>query len=248
VTAALTRVAGLLRPSLEESELDTSKGYLDLLGERPPGRRTLALAVMRSRVLPIIYERWWRPVLRVINRLDPGEEQRFAGRLLDVHSGQLVLDVACGPGNFTRPLASAAGAEGLVVGVDESATMLGKAVDETTAPQVAYVRGDARELPFADGAFDAVGCFLALHLVPEPFRALGELIRVLGPGGRIAVSAPCRPPGRLPKVVDRVVNAPVGMRMFGRDELTGVFERAGLERITQKVTGLYQIVGAVRPG
>jgi SAM-dependent methyltransferase len=248
VTAALTRVAGLLDPPREESALDTSKGYLDLLGERAPEKRTVALAVMRSRVLPIIYERWWRPALRVINRLDPGEEQRFAGRLLDVHSGQLVLDVACGPGNFTRSLASAAGPEGLVVGFDESATMLGKAVDETTAPQVAYVRGDARELPFADGTFDAVGCFLALHLVPEPFRALGELIRVLGPGGRIAVSAPCRPPGRLLKVVDRVVNAPVGMRMFGRDELTGVFERAGLERITQKVTGLYQIVGAVRPG
>jgi SAM-dependent methyltransferase len=244
----LTRVAGLLRPPREESGLDTSKGYLDLLGERPPEKRTLALAVMRSRVLPVIYERWWRPALRVINRLDPAEEQRFAGWLLDVHSRQLVLDVACGPGNFTRSLAPAAGPEGLVVGFDESATMLGKAVEETTAPQVAYVRGDARELPFADGTFDAVGCFLALHLVPEPFRALGELIRVLGPGGRLAVSAPCRPPGRLLKVVDRVVNAPVGMRMFGRDELTGVFERAGLERITQKVTGLYQIVGAVRPG
>jgi SAM-dependent methyltransferase len=238
----------LLHPPREESGLDTSKGYLDLLGERPPERRTLALAVMRSRVLPVIYERWWRPALRVINRLDPAEEQRFAGRLLDVHSRQLVLDVACGPGNFTRSLAPAAGPEGLVIGFDESATMLGKAVEETTAPQVAYVRGDARELPFGDGAFDAVGCFLALHLVPEPFRALGELIRVLGPGGRLAVSAPCRPPGRLLKVVDRVVNAPVGMRMFGRDELTGVFERAGLERITQKVTGLYQIVGAVRPG
>jgi ubiquinone/menaquinone biosynthesis C-methylase UbiE len=203
---------------------------------------------MRSRLLPVIYERWWRPALRVINRLDPGEEQRFAGRLLDVHGGQLVLDVACGPGNFTRSLAPAAGADGLVVGFDESATMLGRAVEETAAPQVAYVRGDARELPFADGTFDAVGCFLALHLVPEPFRALGELIRVLGPGGRIAVSAPCRPPGRLPRLLDRVVNAPVGMRMLGRDELTDVFERAGLARVTQKVTGLYQIVGAVRPG
>jgi SAM-dependent methyltransferase len=248
VTAALTRVVGLLERPRGESGLDTSKGYLDLLGERPPEKRTLALAVMRSRVLPIIYERWWRPALRVINRLDSGEEQRFAGRLLDVRNGQMVLDVACGPGNFTRSLASAAGPEGLVVGFDESATMLGKAVAETTAPQVAYVRGDARELPFGDGVFDAVGCFLALHLVPEPFRALGELIRVVGPGGRIAVSAPCRPPGRLPRLLDRVVNAPVGMRMFGRDEFTDMFERAGLERITQKVTGLYQIVGAVRPG
>jgi ubiquinone/menaquinone biosynthesis C-methylase UbiE len=112
---------------------------------------------------------------------------------------------------------------------------------------VAYVRGDARELPFGDGTFDAVGCFLALHLVPEPFRALAELIRVLAPGGRIAISAPCLPPGVLPRVVDRVVNAPIGLRMFGRGELTGALERAGLVEVTQLVSGLYQFVGAVRP-
>lgn len=111
---------------------------------------------------------------------------------------------------------------------------------------MAYVRGDARRLPFADGSFDAVGCFLALHLIPEPFRALAEMIRVVAPGGRIAISAPYLPSGTLPRLIDRLVNAPLGMKTFGRTEFTEVFERAGLVDVTQKVAGVFQYVGAAR--
>ena len=63
-----------------------------------------------------------------------------------------------------------------------------KAVADNSGPRVGYVRGDARRLPFADGSFDAVCCYAALYLVPEPFTVLSELLRVLAPGGRLAVS------------------------------------------------------------
>ncbi|MBP1159456.1 ubiquinone/menaquinone biosynthesis C-methylase UbiE [Rhodococcus sp. PvR099] len=42
-------------------------------------------------------------------------------------------------------------------------------------------------MPFDDGTFDAVCCYAALYLVPEPMTVVDEMIRVLSPGGRIAV-------------------------------------------------------------
>ena len=245
---ALDRVLELL--DVDPSTVDIGRGYLDLLGAEPPEHRTPALAAMRGKALPIIYERWWRPMVRVLN--GPGGpshtgEQRIAGDLLSLHSGQTVLDVACGPGNFTRSFAPVVGSAGLVVGFDESATMLAKAVEQDNPSQVGYVRGDARSLPFADGTFDAVGCFLALHLIPEPFRAVREMIRVLAPGGRITLQAPYLPGGIVPRLADRAINAPLGIRMFARTEFTDAFRAAGLVDVRQQVTGLFQFVGARRP-
>jgi SAM-dependent methyltransferase len=214
-------------------------------------KRTPALAAMHSWVLPRVYERWVRPMVRVLHGwhgLDEAAERRIAHQLLKLHSGQSVLDVGCGPGNFTRCFAPAVGAEGLVVGFDESATFLATAVGQPTPGPVVYVRGDAQALPFSDETFDAVGCFLALHLIPEPFRALREMLRVLAPGGRIAIMASYKPSGPVAAMVDRAFTTTVGIHSFGRDELTGAFCRSGLVDVQQRVTGLLQFVGARKPG
>jgi SAM-dependent methyltransferase len=241
---ALDRVLELL----DAPEADTSKGYVDLLGAAPPQHRTPALAAMRSKALPVIYERWWRPIVRLINGgAGVNGEQHIAHEMLNVHTKQKVLDVACGPGNFTRSFAPLVGPDGLVVGFDESETMLAKAVEQTTASQVGYVRGDARTLPFPDKSFDAVGCFLALHLIPEPFAAVREMIRVLAPGGRIVIQAPYLPGGPIPRLADTVINAPLGIRTFGRNEFTSIFAEAALTDVQQKITGLLQYVSATAP-
>lgn len=244
---ALNRVLELL--DAEPATVDTGKGYLDLLGDAPPEHRTPALAAMRSKALPIVYERWWRPMVRVLNGLggpNQAGEQRIARELLELHSGQIALDVACGPGNFTRSFAPVVGPAGLVIGFDESPTMLAKAVGQVNPSQVGYVRGDARALPFAVGTFDAVGCFLALHLIPEPFRAVREMIRVLAPGGSITLQAPYLPRGVVPRLADRAVNAPLGIRAFRRTEFTDLFAEAGLVDVRQRITGLFQFVAARR--
>lgn len=99
-----------------------------------------------------------------------------------------MLDVACGPGNTTRQLLPPVGSDGLVVGVDSAASMLAQAVLSTDADAPAgYVRADAADLPFADAIFDAVSCYGALYLMDEPAAALTEMMRMLKPGGRIAV-------------------------------------------------------------
>jgi len=83
-----------------------------------------------------------------------------------------VLEIGCGTGHFTRWLSD----EGLAaVGLDFSAAMLAEA---RTLDGVPLVRGDARRLPFADGAFDLAALVTTLEFLEQPREALAEALRV----------------------------------------------------------------------
>jgi SAM-dependent methyltransferase len=97
------------------------------------------------------------------------------------------LDVACGPGSvvlaFARRVRHA-------TGLDATEAMLAEARKLAAAEgveNVAWHRGDAYALPFAEASFDIVSCRYAFHHMLEPARALAEMIRVCRPGGRIVV-------------------------------------------------------------
>lgn len=232
------------------AEPDIGRGFLDLLGDQDPTGRRLGQRLMVSRLLPLVYQRYWRPLGTrfLMGVTGPGaeEEHRIALEMLSISPGDRVLDVACGPGNFTRDFARAAG-NGLVVGIDASPTMLDVAVRDTDGANVAYVRGDACDLPFRDASFDAVCCFAALYLIEQPMRALEEIVRVLAPGGRVALLSSCSR-GPLPaSAANAVVRTLSGVRVFGRDELTGALVGSGLVDVEQRVTGLAQFVSGRRP-
>jgi ubiquinone/menaquinone biosynthesis C-methylase UbiE len=122
--------------------------------------------------------------------------------------------------------------------------MLGQAVRESNPPNVAYVRGDAGALPFTDGSFDAVCCFAALYFIEEPMRAIDEIVRVLAPGGRVALlSSVAR--GVLPAgLTDALVRRLSGTRVFGPDELTGALQERGLSAVDRRLAGFAQFVSA----
>lgn len=101
--------------------------------------------------------------------------------------GDVVLDVACGHGNFTVELARRVGPRGIVVGLDISAAMLARAagrVGRAGLDNVLLVRGDALALPFRDAVFPKLNCSGGLHQMPDLGRALAELARVAQPGAR----------------------------------------------------------------
>jgi ubiquinone/menaquinone biosynthesis C-methylase UbiE len=81
-----------------------------------------------------------------------------------------VLEIGCGTAHFTRWLSDQ---ELAAVGLDLSAAMLAQALDG-----IPLVRGDARRLPFADGAFDLTALVTALEFLERPQEALAEALRV----------------------------------------------------------------------
>jgi ubiquinone/menaquinone biosynthesis C-methylase UbiE len=226
----------------------TAAGYLDLLGGELESTGT-AQDLMTTRLVPAIYERYWRPALaRAVKGVTgPGmaEEVRIARLLLGLGPGDLVLDVACGPGNFTREFASAVGDDGLAVGIDASKTMLARgvaALEDTSPGNLALIRGDATALPFRESVLDGVCCFAALHLFSDPFDALNEMRRVLRPGGRIAIMTSVRRQVTLPPLKPLIERAS-GMRVFESDEIVRALQERGFENVRQRLAGLVQFVG-----
>jgi ubiquinone/menaquinone biosynthesis C-methylase UbiE len=175
------------------------------------------------------------------------EEIRIARLLLGLQPGDGVLDVACGPGNFSRAFAAAVGDSGLVVGLDASRTMLERGAADVRSSRLrnlVLVRGSAMELPFVDDSFDAVCCFAALHLFEDPFGGLDEMRRVLTPGGRIALMTSVQrqlgPRGPLKPLTERLS----GMRVFGQQEIVEALQERGFADLHQRLSGLVQFVGA----
>jgi SAM-dependent methyltransferase len=99
--------------------------------------------------------------------------------------GQAVLDVACGTGIVARTAADRMGGRGRVVGLDVNQGML--TVAGRLRPDIEWRQGDAADLPFDGGSFDAVLCQAALMFFPDRAAALREMARVAAPGGTVAV-------------------------------------------------------------
>ena len=247
---ALERALPLLLPEARERGELAGEGYLDLIGREAPESTGLMQDLMVTRAVPEIYERWWRPAFGRVAKgvFGPGmaDERRIARLLLGLSPGDGVLDVACGTGNFSRDFARSVGPGGLVVGIDVSESMLGRAVADTREAgldQVAYVRGNAQELPFLDRSFDAVCCFAAFHLFPDPTAALDRMTEVLTPGGRIALFTSVRGRSAPLRTMESLIAMRSGAHLFERRELVTALEQRGFVDIRQRITGVTQFVG-----
>ncbi len=120
--------------------------------------------------------------------------RRRAVCLATIRSDDVVLDVACGTGDFARTFASA-GAE-LVVGCDFARAMLTLAVGRSDATS-RWCEGDALRLPFRSGSFSVASCAFGVRNFADLDRGLAELHRVLGPGGRAVILEFSRPKNRI---------------------------------------------------
>ena len=124
---------------------------------------------------------------------------RRLGRALDLRSGDLVLDIASGPGTTAFLLAQEFGVH--VVGVDLGEQSVDKAnaraAELGVADRVRFEVGDAECLPVDSGSFDAVVCECAFCTFPDKPTAAAEMARVLKPGGRVGITDVALDPHRL---------------------------------------------------
>jgi ubiquinone/menaquinone biosynthesis C-methylase UbiE len=113
-------------------------------------------------------------------------EEPVVRSLLDDFPAGPVLDAACGTGRHTAYLRESG--RHAPIGVDASEAMLARAREKL--PGVDLRRGDLTQLPLGDGSVGGAVCALALSHLPEIGSAIGELARVLRPGGRLVISNP----------------------------------------------------------
>jgi ubiquinone/menaquinone biosynthesis C-methylase UbiE len=120
--------------------------------------------------VPALFQEWVEPVLDAAH----------------VQSGQAVLDVACGTGVLARGARQRVGSSGRVIGVDPDPGMLG--VARQLESSVDWRRGVAEALPLEDGSVDVVVSQFGMMFFTDRQAAAGEMLRVLQPGGRLAVA------------------------------------------------------------
>jgi ubiquinone/menaquinone biosynthesis C-methylase UbiE len=177
------------------SQYPENNGILDMLGCDAEEVITPFQRLMQTPLIVSIYENQWRRAgYYLASSRSFQKEMQTVLRLGRSVSAERSLDLACGPGIFTRPIARVNG--GLVVGLDLSRPMLNRAqgiVSKEGPDNILFIRATAFSLPFVNSAFPFVNCCGALHLFDRPYDALREIARVLEPGGHLCVQTTIRP-------------------------------------------------------
>lgn len=228
------RVAASEKPSKVAAVFESVAPHYDLMND----------------VMSLGLHRYWKRFLAHIARLRPGAR---------------VLDLAGGTGDLSRHLQRQVGADGMVVLADINASMLAEGrrrlVDAGLTQNLAYLRVDAERLPFLQNSFDCVSIGFGLRNLTSKGRGLGEMYRVLRPGGQLLVLEFSK---LVPKLLQPVYDA-YSFRLlpfFGRviagdaesyrylaesirlhpaqDELKSMIEAAGFERCSY-----YNLTGGV---
>jgi SAM-dependent methyltransferase len=140
---------------------------------------------------------WWNETASYWEKHRAATDRMFAPvatalvEAAGVARGQAVLDVATGTGEPALTVARLVGAEGSVVGVDLVPPMIESARREAERrglSNASFQTASAEELPFEDSSFDAVVSRFGIMFFPSPLAGLREMLRVLRPGGRLAMA------------------------------------------------------------
>jgi ubiquinone/menaquinone biosynthesis C-methylase UbiE len=141
---------------------------------------------------------------------------------VDPRPGKRILDLACGPGTLSYPLARAVTPGGEVVGIDLATGMIELAQrDAPPGLPLTFEVMDMEDLRFPDQSFDAAVSGHGLQFVPDLRRALMETRRVLKPGARMAASVPVDPatPSDAQAILERAIGGALPPAPKARDQV-----------------------------
>jgi SAM-dependent methyltransferase len=167
-----------------------------------------------------------------------------------IDEGHSVLDVAGGSGEPSITIAEAVGPSGSVICTDAVAEMVRASRSEARNRELTNIKFTqcvAEALPFQPDTFDVVVCRLGVMLFPGPAAAIGEILRVVKPGGRIAFAVwSARDSNPFFHVVANIVSryvesppedpdAPGAFRFAERGKLASLLSDAGVIEVTERV-------------
>jgi ubiquinone/menaquinone biosynthesis C-methylase UbiE len=140
------------------------------MGDRETGQVSEdAAAIYEEVYLPALFEEWCSLVIEAAS----------------IRRGDSVLDIACGTGALAVAVAEQIGPEGAAVGIDVNEGMLNIARSKSSS--VEWLKAPAEALPFSERRFDSVVSQFGLMYFEEQENAISEMVRVLQPGGSLAV-------------------------------------------------------------
>jgi len=169
---------------------------------------------------------------------------------MQIQSGASLLDVGCGAGADTIPLARRVGAAGKVIGVDHDREMVARARSAAETAnvneRVIHIYADASRLPLASDSFDASRSERLFQHLPRPDLALVEMVRVTKPGGRVVVLdtdhgtwSVDTPERDIERRITRFKADHFGHNGYAGRQLYGLFRRAGLQDVTCEIVSGY---------
>jgi ubiquinone/menaquinone biosynthesis C-methylase UbiE len=159
-------------------------------------------------------------------------------RLVSAGKGDLVIDLACGPGTLALRFAPQVRR---VYGLDLTPAMLSSARNTATKDGIVnldFTLGDAQNLPFPDRSLDIAVTSYSLHHVPDPERVVSEMARVVKPGGRVGIiDIFASEDPKAAAVSNRIEKTrdPSHTRTLAKSELAQLLSDAGLRVIGSEV-------------
>lgn len=172
------------------------------------------------------------------------EEAQILVNLTAPRGDERALDLACGPGTFTRAFAPRVK---FVLGIDLTPAILAQAREaaaKAALPNIAFVLGDATRIPLPEGSVELAVCAYSLHHFPDPEAVLRDLVRVVATGGYVAlvdIVAPEEPARAATNNAIERARDPSHMTTLRQSDLRHLLQSASLRlrgwQVTERLRG-----------
>jgi len=190
------------------------------------------MGFLENKVRARNFYRYFSKIYDFINPIFYSDEMRKTViEMAKIARGDFVLEVGCGTGFTTKGIAERVGEEN-VIAVDITPEQIAKAVERFE--KVSFLMGDAENLPFKDGVFDASISAGSIEYWPSPSKGIQEMVRVTKKDGRVVILAPRKPDNRLMRKFAKSI-----MLFPSTQKMVLWMEKAGLDDIKYIETGPY---------
>jgi len=225
-------------------------GVIDFLPDGN-GKKTLAQKIMESKNVVKAYEsKWCRTsrLLALFTKIKIDREISLIKTIIDLGPNDTVLDLACGTGLYARAFALGSPYRD-VIGLDLSWPMLRfgtTKADSLGIENITFIHGDAHHLPFPDSSIEAVNCCAALHHFSNIKQVMGEIYRVIKPGGRFSMAVLLGRSDLCGRLKEYLVKKVIGIHFIHKGEFKRLLEACGFKPAVYHARGIWMIAGAIR--